>query len=118
SDPSLQGPPRPAPLARRIFAPGATLFCQYEVYGAAKDKANGLPKVTAGYVVRRSDGSVLTEMAPSLITPTSIGELSRLIGTPLEGAGPGDYEVVLSVKDELNGKTVEVHEPFRVQSPS
>jgi hypothetical protein len=118
SDPSIQGPPRPAPLARRVFVSGGTLFCQYEVYGAAKDKANGLPKVSAGYVVRRTDGTVFTQMAPSTITPTSIGKLSRLIGTPLDGASPGDYEVVLSVKDELSGKTVEVHEPFHVESPS
>jgi VWFA-related protein len=110
--------PQPTPLARRAFAPGATLYCQYEVFGATKDKATAMPKVTAGYVVKKVDGAVLTQMEPSIIKPTSIGRLSRLIGTPLNGAAPGSYEVVLTLKDELSGKTIEIREPFVVESSS
>jgi hypothetical protein len=51
-------------------------------------------------------------MAPSLIKPTSLGKLSRLAGSSLEGFAPGNYEFVLTVKDEIAGKSVEVREPF------
>jgi VWFA-related protein len=107
--------PRPAPLARRSFTPASTLFCQYEVFGAEKEPATGMPRVTAGYQIRRADGGVLTEMEPSLIKPTSLGKLMRLVGTPLERATPGAYELVLSLKDEVSGKTLELREPFTVE---
>ena len=108
--------PRPAMLVRRSFPSGAMLYMQFEVYGATKDKTTGLPKVTAGYQIRRSDGAVERIVAPSTITPTSIGRVSRLVGTRLEGTSPGEYELVLTVKDEVAGKSVEVHEPFTVES--
>jgi len=108
--------PRPALLARRTFAPEAMLYAQFDVYGATKQKGTGMPTVTAGYVLRRSDGSVLTEVAPTRITPTSLGKLSRLVGAPLKDASPGEYEFVLTVKDELSGKSLEVREPFEVRS--
>jgi VWFA-related protein len=107
--------PRPAMLARRNFASGAMLYVQFEVYGAAKDKTTGLPKVTAGYQIRRGDGEVERAVAPSTITPTSIGRVSRLVGTRLEGSSPGEYELVLTVRDEVAGKSVEVREPFTVE---
>lgn len=113
-----QSAPRASLLTRRSFAPGATLYCQFEVYGAAKDKATGMPRVSAGYVVRRPDGSVLTTVESTPIKPTSLGRLSRLVGTPLEGAAPGEYEFVLSLKDELAGKALELREPFSVGGAS
>jgi VWFA-related protein len=106
--------PRPMLVVRRTFAPGATLFASFEVYGATKDKPTGMPKVTAGYVVRRPDGSAVVEVAPSRINPTSLGKLSRIVGTRLPAEATGDLEFVLSVKDEISGKTLEVKEPFTV----
>jgi hypothetical protein len=106
--------PRPAIIVRRTFAPGATLFASFEVYGATKDKPTGMPKVTAGYVVRRPDGSAVVEVAPSRINPTSLGKLSRIVGTRLPADATGEMEFVLSVKDEVSGKTLEVKEPFTV----
>ncbi len=107
-------PPRPAVVARRSFPSGAMLFAQFEVYGAAKDKASNLPKVSSGYVVRSTNGTVLAEQAASTIMPTSLGKLSRLMGFRLDGAQPGEYEMILSVKDEVSGKALEVKEPFTV----
>jgi VWFA-related protein len=106
--------PRPMLLVRRTFAPGATLFASFEVYGATKEKPTGMPKVTAGYVVRRPDGTPVVEVAPSRINPTSLGKLSRIVGTRLPAEATGDLEFVLSVKDEISGKTLEVKEPFTV----
>ncbi len=107
--------PRTTVVARRSFASGAMLFAQFEVYGAAKDKVTNQPKVSAGYLVRGGEGTALVEQAPSAIVPTSLGKLSRLVGFRLEGAAPGPYEMVLSVKDEVSGKVLEVKEPFTVQ---
>ena len=76
-----------------------------------------MPKVSMGYEVRASDGAAYTRDRPSLIAPTAQAALSRLIGFSLEGATPGDYEMVLRFKDELSGKTLELHEPFSVTAP-
>jgi len=108
---------RLAVLARRDFAQGASLFCQLEVYGATRLEASGLPRVSMGYQVRRSDGALFTQDAPSIINPTSAGSLSRMIGFSLGDAIPGDYEIVMRVKDELSGKSLELHEPFSVTAP-
>lgn len=108
--------PRPAILARREFPADAMLYCQFEVYGAAKDPKTGMPRVSAGYVIRSKEGSVVREVSPSVITPTSLGKLSRLVGAGLEGASPGEYELVLSLTDEIAGKSLEVREPFTLQA--
>ena len=108
-------PPRLIMLARREFETGARLFMQFDVYNPSKDKATGMPKVTAGYTIRRkSDGQVFLKVPPTLIQPTSLGRLSRMVGPPLEGAEPGDYEFELNLKDELNGKILDFKEDFTV----
>ena len=73
-----------------------------------------MPRVSMGYQVRRSDGTLYTQDPPSIINPTPAGSLSRMIGFSLEDAAPGDYEIVMRVKDELSGKALELHEPFSV----
>jgi VWFA-related protein len=105
--------PRPLLLARRTFGAGAMLYASFEVHGAAKDKKTGMPVVSSGYVIRRREGGVVTQSAPTLITPTSLGKVSRMIGAPLE-VGPGEYELVLTFNDTIAGKTLEVREPFSV----
>jgi VWFA-related protein len=106
--------PHPVLMVRRNFAPGANIFASFEVYGAAKEKPTGMPKVSAGYVVRRPDGTPVVEVAPSRINPTSLGKLSRIVGTRLPADASGEMEFVLTVKDEISGKTLEVKEPFTV----
>jgi hypothetical protein len=106
-----------AVLARREFASGSDLYCQFEVFGAKKDEKTGMPHVTQGYMVTRPDGSVFTAMQPSAINPTSLGQVSRLFGFRLAGAEPGDYEIVMAVRDDLAGRSFELREPFRVVEP-
>jgi hypothetical protein len=108
---------RLAILARRDFPQGASLFCQFEVYGATRLEDSNLPRVTMGYEVRTSEGAVYTRDRPSPIAPNPQGTLSRLIGFSLEAATPGDYEIVLRFKDELSGKALELREPFSVGPP-
>jgi len=109
------GSPRPLLRVKRSFAPGDTLYCQYSVYGAAREEKGSLmPRVTAGYEIRRTDGFVFKRAAPTPINPTSVGALLRLNGISLRGAALGEYDLVLTVRDELSGRAVEVREPFAV----
>ena len=107
--------PKLVMLARREFETGVRLFVQFDVYNPTKEKATGMPKVTAGYTIRRkSDGLVFLKVAPTMIQPTSLGRLSRMIGPPLDGAEPGEYEFELNLKDELNGKILDFKEDFTI----
>jgi hypothetical protein len=112
-----QEPPRPRMLARRAFPAGGMLYTQYEVYGAARDPGDGMPRVAAGYEVRRADGSVHTRMEATPIRPTSLGSLARFMGTRLDGAGPGEYELVIDVRDEIAGESLQIREPFTLVEP-
>jgi VWFA-related protein len=114
----VRATPKPQLLARRSFPQGAMLYCQYDVFGAAKDPATGMPKVSAGYTIRAKDGAAVTSVPPSVITPTSLGKLSRITGSSLKDAAPGDYELVLSLKDEIQGNSLELVEPFKVVAPA
>ncbi|HEX9187682.1 MAG TPA: VWA domain-containing protein, partial [Vicinamibacteria bacterium] len=118
---AVQGAPgeRPRPVLRlgRRYSPDSTLYCEYEVYEAARDEA-ALPRVAAGYEIRRLDGAVVTRVDPTSIRPSSIGKVSRLVAVPLWRVPPGQYELVLHVEDQLAGRKIEVSEPFEVSPPS
>jgi VWFA-related protein len=101
-------------IVRREFPVGSDVYCQIDVFGAQKDPRSGMPQVLQGYFVRREDGTVLTAAMPSEIRPTSLGGLSRVSGFSLKGAQPGSYEIVMSVRDELAGRSLELREPFKV----
>jgi hypothetical protein len=109
---------RPVLQVRRSFATDSVLYCQFSVYGARKEESGSLmPRVRAGYEIRRADGVVFKRTDPTPINPTSVGALLRLHGIGLRGAQPGEYELVLTVKDDLAGQSVEVREPFEIVSP-
>jgi len=108
---------RLVPLARREFATGSDLLCQFEVYGAKAEESSGMPRVMQGYLVRRSDGTLFTSMEPTPIAPTSLGKLTRMFGFRLVDAPPGDYEILMSIRDDLAGQSLEIREPFTVGPP-
>jgi hypothetical protein len=110
--------PRPLMLARRNFAAGAPMYCSLEVYGATKDKASGMPRVSMGYAIKNAAGETVVRRDPTVITPTSLGKLSRMVGEPLEDAAPGEYEMVISLRDELGDQALELREPFSIVSPA
>jgi VWFA-related protein len=114
---SPEGPPDPTPLARREFPQGVELLCRFDVFGAARDEG-GMPRVSQGYAVRRLGGEVYASLPDTVIRPTSLGELSRMFGVILDEAAPGDYEIVLTFRDQISGKTLELREPFRVVPPA
>jgi len=117
--PAAEGTPggRLAVYARREFASGTAVFCQFEVFGAKKDEKTGMPHVTQGYVVNRPDGTVFTASQPSLIAPTSLGQVTRMFGFRLTDTPPGDYEIVMAVRDDVAGRSFDLREPFKVVEP-
>lgn len=109
------GRPKPAIVARRTFKPGSMLYCQFDVFGAEKDKESGMPRVKAGYLIQSRDGKlIVTGVAPTVIQPTSLGRVSRLVGTRLDDVPPGEYEWILNLEDELSGRLLQIREPFTV----
>jgi VWFA-related protein len=106
-----------AVLARREFAQGSALYCRFEVFGAKKDEKTGMPRVTQGYVVHGPDGGVFAAMEPSVINPTSLGQVTRMFGFPLEKAQEGNYEIVMVIRDDLAGQSFEIREEFTVGPP-
>jgi VWFA-related protein len=109
-----QGPQRPVPLARRAFPPGASLVYVFEVYGAEPGPS---PRVTSACEVRRADGEALVKGAASPIPPDPQGQLGRQVPISLQGAPPGDYEIVLTVEDEASHQRLQVRDPFTVSAP-
>ena len=65
----------------------------------------------------RPDGSVLTGMEPSVINPTSLGQVMRTFGFRLTDAPLGDYEIVMTIRDDIAGRSFEMREPFKVVEP-
>lgn len=103
--------PRPVLTAQRVFHPEGRLYCQFEVFGAARP-GNASPRVAAGLALRAGDGRIVLEAPPTPITPDRDGGLVRLLGLPLDGLAEGAYELRLDVLDETSGAHLERREPF------
>lgn len=114
TDATGQSASKPVLLARRTFMEGATLFCQYTVYGAMRDSA-GASHVSGSWVLKLADGTLVRQVPARAIAPGADGALVRMYGIALAGLSPGDYELLLAVRDELAVKAVELREPFAVE---
>lgn len=106
---------RPVIGARRAFAPGATLYFQFEVYGSARDSSSGLPRVSSGFTLRSREGAVVAQGAPAPIRPTPEGRIARIGALPLKDIASGDYELLIDLKDEVAGRALELREAFVVR---
>ena len=102
-------------VAPREFAPTGQLYCQFQVFGAARAGVVA-PRVEASYELRRAGGDVIREGTPSPIAPSPDGRLLRLLAVPLEGMQEGDYNLLLRVEDKANGETREQVEPLRIKA--
>jgi VWFA-related protein len=108
------GKPRAAVAAHRTFAPDGGLYCEFEVFGAARDPADGAPRVSSGLEVRAADGTVVRQGPPTRIAADREGRVVRLVGLDLGGLAEGPYELVLDVRDEVGGGRIERREPFSI----
>ena len=107
--------PRPAIVAHREFESGSSVYVLLDIYAAEKDAKTAMPQVSMGYEVRRvSDGTLWTSVEPSVIRPTSLGKVNRLVGFKLEDAPPGEYVIVMDVADEIGNRKLQMREPFTV----
>ncbi|HUL79490.1 MAG TPA: VWA domain-containing protein [Vicinamibacteria bacterium] len=105
---------KPKVALGRTFRTGTTLYCQYNVYGATGGgRHDWAPHVLGAWTLRRGD-EVVRESPPTLIQPGGDGRLTRTLGISLQGASPGEYALVLAVKDEKTGETHSVAEAFTV----
>jgi hypothetical protein len=104
--------PRPALAAHRVFAPAGRLYCQFEVFGAARGDGGTPPRVSAGLVLSQQDGRTVVEAAPSPIAADPDGRVVRLVGLPLDGLETGAYELRLEVRDQVSGARIERRETF------
>jgi len=107
------GGARPIPVAHRTFKTGARLAFAFEVYGAARDAA-GASRLFSSYAIRRPDGSELVHRDRQPIQAVN-GQVSQMLALSLAGATPGAYELVLTVTDEVAGRSIDVTEPFLVE---
>jgi hypothetical protein len=113
--PDGSGPPKAVLMVRRLLNAGATLYYQFAVFDAGRT-ADGQTRVSAGHVVRRAGGGVVKELKPTPLVPGANG-MSRFAGISLAEIPPGDYELVVTVVDELQGTTVTVDEAFAIAEP-
>ena len=88
ADAAGQTVPKPVLVARRRFASGTTLFCQFTVYNAALLAGTRQPQVTGTWVLRRASGGVVRQSEARTLTPSADGALTRLYGITLAGLTP------------------------------
>jgi VWFA-related protein len=108
------GERRVMPVVRRSFPVSSTLQCWFELHGAAIDSDTGQPRATAGFVARTADGREWASGAETAMSVES-GKPTRLVSVPLADAPEGESELVLTVRDEVSGRSFEAREPFRVE---
>jgi hypothetical protein len=108
-------PPRAVLIVRRLLNAGATLYYQFAVFDAGRT-ATGEAHIRAGHVVRQADGTVVKELKPTPLAPGQSG-ISRFAGVSLAGLPAGDYDLVVTVIDDVRGQTVTVTEAFAIAEP-
>ena len=107
------GSSRVMPVVRRSFPASSTLHGWIELHGAARETETGQPRATASFAVRSADGREWASGAATAMDLES-GKPTRLVSLPLLDAPEGESELILTVRDEVSGRTLEAREPFRV----
>jgi VWFA-related protein len=108
--------PRPIPLARQRFQPGGTLYYAFEVFGA-QPGISGAPEVQTGYRVESLDGQVIGSQPTAVLPPGPGGTLSQMYALNVTGMTPGHYLIVLQVRDQITGRTLERADSFEIGDP-
>ena len=106
----------PVPLVHRRFSSGARIFYLFDVYGATPD-GHGNSEVAIGYVVRRMGGAVFAESPARDVAGGGGSPSSHRLVLSLNGAEPGDYELLLTVVDKASKSRLERRDVFFVDPP-
>jgi Flp pilus assembly protein TadD len=104
---------RITPVARRAFPRSARLYCSFDILNAGRD-AEGRTRVRAGHALQRADAPAGSAPALMDVAPGPDGTLNRTLAMFLKTVSPGPHQLVLTVKDDVTGQTLEVVEPFDV----
>ena len=70
--------------------------------------------MSSSWKLQTGDGRPVRDSAPREMTPGPDNGLVRLYGVTMSGLLPGEYELLIDVRDEVAVKTVQVREPFTV----
>ena len=112
------GAPQIIPLARRFFAAGSKLACAFDVGGAAPDAAAGGPRVSVAYRLVGADGRERAASPPQNLRSQSPASVSAVIGLTLPKDAQGEHQLIVTVRDEVSTRTLEIVEPFEVRPAS
>jgi hypothetical protein len=103
------------PIARRTFRAGTRLFAAFDIIGARPGAAAGAPRVSLEYRLRRPDGTPIAGGGPQPLRPNAAGQVSAVIGITLPPDASGAHELVLTIRDETAGQTIEDREPLVIE---
>jgi VWFA-related protein len=117
-DRSNKAHPSAVMAVHRVFPAKGALFCQYEVFGAKSGGKKAPPRVAASFALRAPDGRVVRQSEASPITADANGRLVRLVGMGIDDLPEGQYELAVSVKDEVAGSVVEHKETITLSRAS
>lgn len=109
-------PPRPVLVARRTFPAGSTLYYQFSVLGAGRD-ASGATRVIGSHQLVGPGGTVVKRLDPRPVAGGT-GPPSRFAGLALGGLPAGDYDLIITVTDEILGQTIVRSEPLAILPPA
>jgi VWFA-related protein len=104
---------QPAPLVRRTFGVRATLYCQYEVFGAGTPAGGQPPRAQVSYELLDGNGASIRREGPRGLDADRDGRLVALLRIPLDGP-LGERALVLRVEDPATGAVTERRELFRL----
>ncbi len=104
--------------AGRSFAAGTPLYCSFEVLNAARDTTTAERHVSVAGALRDAGGKVRIDRPAAPLTPDAQGRLTYLLAIPPAKMTPGDYELALTIRDDVAGRSEEFREPFSVRRPS
>ncbi len=117
TDLTQQGPGtttvRPIPVAHRTFPAGSRVFAAFDVFGASQPPS-GAAQVTLSYVLRRIDGTQVSAGQPQALRPNARGQFPVTLAVTLPQGATGDHELVIRIRDDVAGRTLEVMEPLTV----
>jgi VWFA-related protein len=108
----------PVPIARRTFSAGSRLVSVFEVYGSARDRAAGTPRVSVGYSLRRPDGSEIAGAQPRLLEAEAAGSVPVTIGIALPEDARGEHELMITVRDDVTMTTIDDRETIVIMPKS
>ena len=112
------GKPRAAMGAHRAFRTGGSLYCEFEVFGAASSPASPSGQVEAGVQILDAAGVIVRNAPPTSIAADGNGRLVRFVGMEVADLAAGRYELLIKVRDRVASAGVEHREAFTLDRPS